>query len=351
MINYQQHIIAHTATVKDALSAIDQLSGTDSMNLFVIDDQEKIIGSVTDGDIRRGLIHQVQLADPVEKVMHRQFTAIKSNGYSPQELKAIKQKGIRLIPILDDQDRLKRIINLNKQRSFLPVDAVIMAGGEGKRLRPLTEKVPKPLLQVGEKPILEHNIDRLAQFGIDHITLTIKYLGDQIKTYFQDGTHKGLQIAYIEEAYPMGTAGSLKLISHQEHNTLLMMNSDLLTNIDYEDFYMAYVNQQADLAVATIPYEVKVPYAVMETSGGKVHSFKEKPTYTYYSNAGIYLFDRQHVDTYIPDNQFFDATDFMEALLADHKKIISYPIRSYWLDIGKHEDYQRAQEDIHHIAW
>lgn len=349
MIHFEKYLIPSAATIREALGAIDALSGTAALTVFVTDTAGKVIGSVTDGDIRRGLIRGRQLEDAVTTVMNPDFICLTSNGYGPQEIKAIRAKGIQLLPILDTAGRISRLVNLQQQLSFLPVDAVIMAGGEGKRLRPLTNEMPKPMLPVGDKPILEHNIDRLIKYGISHITITLNYLGEQIKAYFADGTKKGIQISYVEELFPMGTAGALSLAPPGEHDTLLLMNSDLLTNLDFEDFYETFVTEQADLAVVCIPYEVKIPYAVMETSNGKVHAFKEKPTYTYYSNAGIYLLKRELIDQFIPAGQYFDATDLMEQLIRQGRTVVSYPLHSYWLDIGRPEDYARAQEDIKHI--
>ncbi|MFN7119118.1 MAG: nucleotidyltransferase family protein [Saprospiraceae bacterium] len=349
MIHFEKYLIPATYTIRQTLGAIDALSATPPLTVFVTDEAGKAIGSVTDGDIRRGLIRGHELEEPVTAVMKADFTRLTSNKYGPQEIKAIKQKGIQLLPIVDAAGYITRLVNLREQLSFLPIDAVIMAGGEGRRLRPLTNYTPKPLLPVGDKPILEHNIDRLVKFGISHITITIKYLGEKIKAYFGNGEQKGIQIEYVEEHFPMGTAGALSLVPQAEHDTVLLMNSDLLTNLDYEDFYELFVNEQADLAVACIPYEVKVPYAVMETRKGKIHAFKEKPTYTYYSNAGIYLLKRAIIDETIPSGQSFDATDLMEKLIQEGRNVVSYPLRSYWLDIGRQEDYDRAQEDIQHI--
>lgn len=349
MIHFEKYLIPATSTIRQTLEAIDALSGTPPLTVFVADEQGKLIGSVTDGDIRRGLIRGHELEESVTAVMKSDFTFLTSNHYGPPEIKAIKAKRIQLLPILDDAGHLTRLINLREQFSFLPIDAVIMAGGEGRRLRPLTNNTPKPLLPVGDKPILEHNIDRLIKYGISHITITLNFQGEKIKSYFGNGESKGIQIDYVEEHFQMGTAGSLSLVQSGEHDTLLLMNSDLLTNLDFEDFYELFVNESADLAVACVPYEVKVPYAVMETSKGKVHAFKEKPTYTYYSNAGIYLLKRDLIQRYIPDNQAFDATDLMEQLIAEGRTVVSYPLHGYWLDIGRPEDYEKAQEDIKHI--
>ena len=163
-----------------------------------------------------------------------------------------------------------------------------MAGGRGQRLQPLTNTVPKPLLKVGDKAIMEHNLDRLALFGIDDFWISVKYLGEQIENYFGSGNQKNVKIEYVWENEPLGTIGAVSQIQNFEHDYVLITNSDLLTNIDYEQFFLDFIKQKADLAVLTIPYQVNIPYAVLEMNNGTVKSFKEKPTYTYYSNGGIY---------------------------------------------------------------
>jgi NDP-sugar pyrophosphorylase family protein len=231
---------------------------------------------------------------------------------------------------------------------LLPVHAVVMAGGEGRRLRPHTEKVPKPLLDVGGKPIIQYNLEHLARYGIESMTISIRYLGQQLKDTFSDGQQFGWQVDYVEEDQPMGTLGALRMLSNFSSKHLLVMNSDLLTNIDFEDFFQEYTAHDADMAVATIPYRVKVPYAVLQTEGNRITQFEEKPDYVYYSNAGIYLMRRDLVSL-IPENEMYNATDMMERLIADGRKVISYPVRNYWLDIGNPEDFAKAQEDIRHI--
>jgi NDP-sugar pyrophosphorylase family protein len=203
-------------------------------------------------------------------------------------------------------------------------------------------------LKVGDKPILEHNIHRLSLFGVDDFWISVNYLGEQIENHFGNGNARNLKIEYVWEDKPLGTVGSLSKIDNFRHDTVLLTNSDLLTDLDYENFFLKFIEEDADLAVVTIPYKVDIPYAVLETSNGHVMNFKEKPTYTYYSNGGIYLMKREVVD-YIPRGDFFDITDLMEELIADGKKVFSYPHSGYWLDVGKHEDFEKAQEDIKHL--
>ena len=232
----------------------------------------------------------------------------------------------------------------------MPVDAVIMAGGRGQRLQPLTDTVPKPLLKVGEKAIMEHNLDRLSLFGIDDFWVSVKYLGKQIENYFGTGNDRNIKIEYVWEQESLGTIGAVSKINNFEHDFVLITNSDLLTNIDYEHFFLDFLKQESDLAVLTIPYQVSIPYAVLETNNGTIKSFKEKPTYTYYSNGGVYLLKKEMLN-YIPKDTFFNATDLIEELIKNNKKVTSFPFSGYWLDVGKHEDFEKAQIDIHNIKF
>jgi NDP-sugar pyrophosphorylase family protein len=228
------------------------------------------------------------------------------------------------------------------------MDALIMAGGEGRRLRPLTEKTPKPLLKVGDKPIIEYNIERLRLYGIQNIYISVKYLGKQLVDYFGDGSSYGVNIKYIWEEESLGTIGAVSLISGLSHDLLLIMNSDLLTNIDFEDFYLTHLEKESDMTVAAVPYHVKVPYAVLETQDHRVLSFIEKPTYTYYSNGGIYLIEKD-LASWVPPNSHYNATDLMQEVIHRNRRLTNYPLLGYWLDIGRHEDFEKAQSDIKHI--
>ena len=348
MRDFRNHLLLYNQTIKDALKRLNTLD--DHLALFIVDDNDTLIGTLTDGDIRRALVSDYIVDDVVEKVMHREFTSLVLGRFNMDQILEIKKRKLALIPIVDDQLTIKRLINFEEMKSVLPIEAIIMAGGEGKRLRPFTETVPKPLLKVGNKPIIEYNVDRLAEYGVQQIHISIKYLGHLIEEYLQNGDSKNISISYVSEGSPLGTIGSVSLIKNLNCDYILIMNSDILTNIDYEDFFIEFINQDADMAVATIPYKVDIPYAVLETNQNLVIDFKEKPTYTYYSNAGIYLIKRSLIDL-IPQNEFYNATDLMEVLINSGRKLISYPLLSYWLDIGKHDDFEKAQEDIKHIKF
>jgi putative nucleoside diphosphate sugar pyrophosphorylase len=223
-----------------------------------------------------------------------------------------------------------------------------MAGGRGKRLSPLTDTVPKPMLPLGGKPIIEYNINRLISFGIKKIFISVKYLGQQIVDYFGDGSQKGISIEYIWEDEPLGTAGALALINHLSSEHILLMNSDLFTNVNFESLYLKLIQEGADMSVASTEYKVDVPYAVFETEGSRVTNFKEKPSFIYHSNAGIYILKRSLISK-IHKGQYCDITDVMEQLVTEGGKLVYDPIIGYWIDIGKTIDYERAKDFIKHL--
>lgn len=331
----------------DALQQLDRVTGISRVILFVIDENERVIGSVTDGDIRRSIIKEQNLQKPVGDICNKGFRYLSvSDEY--QSLDNYRKIDIRILPVLDENKRMVDLIDLKKIQAKLPVQAVIMAGGRGKRLSPLTDTVPKPMLKLGGKPIIEHNIDRLISFGIKKIYISVKYLGEQIVEYFGDGSSKGIQIEYVWEDKPLGTAGALALIEglHTEH--ILLMNSDLFSNVNFESLYLKLIEEQADMSVASTEYKIDVPYAVFETDGSKVTSFKEKPSFIYHSNAGVYILKRELINK-IPKGEFCDITDVMEKLVSENGKLVYDPIIGYWIDIGKPVDYQHAQEFIKHL--
>ena len=204
------------------------------------------------------------------------------------------------------------------------------------------------MLKLGDKPILEYNIDRLISFGVVNFYISISYLGEQIKDYFKDGKHKGMNIFYVEEDHPLGTIGSISLVEEFKSEYILVCNSDLLTTINYEAFFESFIKEEADLSVCTIPYKVIIPYGVIETENNVIKALSEKPTYTYYSNGGIYLFKKEVLKN-IPHNSFYNTTDLILKLIEDGKKVVSHPMVGYWLDIGQMHEYEKAQNDIKNL--
>lgn len=345
--NISKHIINQSSSVRDALIKLDKLA-VDAI-LFLVDKKNKLIGSLTDGDLRRGFIKGYDFETSILDFIQSNPSYILEGESAIEKLEQFKVKNLKIVPVLNQDGQIVDIINFREISTIIPADAILMAGGKGMRLRPLTENTPKPLLKVGGKPIIEYNIDRLAGVGVKNIYLSINYLGEQLEDYFGDGSQKSLTIKYVREDKPLGTIGSVLLVEDFKHDDIIVMNSDLLTNIDFADFYKLFKENNADMAVAATPYKVDIPYAVLEIDGeNKVKSLKEKPRYTYYSNAGIYLLKRDLLNM-IPKNTFFDITDLMDKVLEMNLKLVTYPLNGYWLDIGKHEDYIKAQEDIKHI--
>jgi dTDP-glucose pyrophosphorylase len=345
---YRRHLIPIGSSIKQALKRLDELAA-DAL-VFVVDGDDRLIGSLTDGDVRRGFLRGLSVDNNVEEFIQPNPKFVVKEHYDLDQIIDYRNKNYKVIPVVDRNHRIVNIINFRYIKSYLPVDAVIMAGGKGERLKPLTDKTPKPLLKVGDKSIIEHNLQRLISFGIDDYWISVRYLGEQIQQRLQDGKAMNVSIGYVWENEPLGTIGAVSQIQNFRHDYVLITNSDILTNLDYENFYMEFIKSEADLSVVTIPYNVSIPYAVLETSNGHVVSFREKPTYTYYSNGGIYLM-KKDVLKLIPDGKFYNATDLMERLIERGGKVHSYPLRGYWLDIGKPEDFEKAQQDINYITF
>lgn len=340
----KKHILYSHQTVTDALIKLNDLKK--NTILIIVDEQDKLVGSLTDGDLRRGFIKGLKFDDPLTAYLQPDPLFIYQHELSKTDLNTLRLRNFMVVPIVDSDHKVVKILNLAQIQSVVPADVFIMAGGRGQRLMPLTADMPKPMLHVGDKPILEHNIDRLIQFGIKNIYLSVNYLADKIEDYFKDGSDKGVSIKYVHEDKPLGTLGSVKMVEELEHDYVMVMNSDLLTDIDFNGFFQTFLRSGADMGVATTMYSVEVPYGVMEVgTGNMVNALKEKPRYNYYSNAGIYIIKKELLSL-VPHNEFYNVTDLMESLIEQGKKLVSFPILGYWLDIGKHDDFKKAQEDI-----
>ena len=343
----KDHFISQSVTLLEALERINIIA-PEPLVLFVLDNEGRMVGTLTDGDSRRALIAGASVTDKVEKIMHRSFNYIKVEELDDvKELKHQKEQQMRLVPVLDKENRIVELINLEKYKTRLPIDAVLMAGGKGERLRPLTEKTPKPLLPVGDKAIIDHNIDRLISYGVKHINVTVNYLKEQLEEHFKEP--KGdIQVQTVREPKYLGTIGSIRFVKEFFNETVLVMNSDLFTNINYEDFYLHFKEHDAEMSVAAVPYTVSVPYGIFDLDGREIQGLIEKPTYNYYANAGIYLIKRSALDE-IPEDTFFNATDLIEKLIAEKKKVIRFPLNGTWIDIGNPQEYQKANELVKHL--
>lgn len=334
-------LIDSTQPLRRAMAQLNTLRSS-AMTLFATDTRGIMQGTLTDGDIRRALLAGATLDTPVLSVMHRTFSAMHP-GDTVDKLRDMRRRGIALVPVLDHDGHLKRVLDLTCQRSMLPVDAVLMAGGKGERLRPLTLDTPKPLLPVGHRTIIDRNIDTLALYGIDNINVTVNYLKDKITHHF-DGTG----VHCIPEDRYLGTIGALTMVERFENDTILVMNSDLLTDIDYEDFYLHFKRHNAMMSAAAVPYTISVPYGIFDLDGRNIKAVSEKPVYNMYANAGIYLLQRRALD-YIPHRQVFNATDLIDTLAQAGQTVIRYPLTGLWIDIGTPEEYHKAQDLVKHL--
>ncbi len=344
MRDFTKNLIHCEAGLIEALIKLNDVSET--LTLFVIDETQRLQGTLTDGDIRRGLIKGLPLSSNVSQFMSKKFYSIE-NGFPVEDFKKLRELGVKLLPVLDKYKRITKVYDLKKRKSILPLECMIMAGGRGERLRPLTDSVPKPMLPLGNKPIIENNIDRLINFGIEKIYISVKYLGEQIIEYLGDGSSKGITIEYIWEDEPLGTAGALSLVKDFKTDHILLMNSDLFTDANFEDLYLNVLENNAQIGVATIPYSTKVPYGIFNVKENQITGLLEKPIITHYANAGIYILNKEVISK-IPHNKFFNITDLLDLLISEGQFIIHNPIIGYWIDIGQQQDYLNAQEIIKH---
>ena len=308
-----KHKISETAPLLEAISRLNELSGG-VMTLIVTDDDDRMCGTLTDGDVRRAILRGVGLDSFVGDAMFREFRALRSDNVSPEALRALRRHGLRLIPVLDSEGRVCRIIDTGVTKTVLPVRAIMMAGGKGERLRPLTLKTPKPLLEIGDKAIIDYNVEALAGVGVDDITVTVNYLAEQIETHFSEPV-AGVRVKCVREPRALGTIGSVSLVDLPPEGDTLVMNSDLLTTISFEDFYLCH---------------------------------SEKPSYSYYANAGIYIFSNRLLRTLKSDERT-DATDLIERAISEGLKVTYYPINGTWIDIGSPVDFTHARELIRHL--
>ena len=335
-----RHRISCSASVRDALLLINGLSGS-SMTLFAVDDSGIMRGTVTDGDIRRALIGGVTMEDSVERVMHEEFLHVGPGDNLPLAIAEGRRRHIDLLPVVD-KGRITDILDLRTLKTSLPIDAVMMAGGRGERLRPLTEKTPKPLLPIGGKAIIDYNVDELEACGVERIFVTVNYLAEKIEEHFR-GRRGRAKVECVREPSRLGTIGSLSLVDGLTKDNVLLMNSDLLTTLDFEGMYLHHVRSGAGITMAAVSWNVSVPYALMTLEEGLVKGLEEKPTFNYFANAGVYLIRRELLSR-IPRGGYLDAPDFISAFIADGGEVGCYPIEGTWIDIGSPNDYRYADE-------
>lgn len=350
-MTYKKYIAFSNITAKEGLKKLNEL-GLDKI-LFLINKKNELTGSLTDGDLRRGLLADLTIDDSVEKFAKNTPAYITQSNYSINSIISLR-KEFEIIPVLNDKKQIIDVINFRIQNSYLPVDAVVMAGGLGSRLKPLTDNIPKPLLKVGDKSAIQHNMDRLSKFGITNYYFCLNHMKEKIENHldilYGNKEDMALNLQYIYEKFPMGTIGSVSQINNFKNKYILITNADVITKIDYEQFFLDFESKNADLSMITIPYSIDVPYGVtsVETSDNSIVSLDEKPKYTHYCNAGIYLL-KTSVISEIPKNKHYNATDLVKKLIKNKCKVISYPTHDYWMDIGSIDDYKQVNEDAKNL--
>lgn len=348
--NAKKMTITNHHSIRQAMECINQYA---KGIVLVVDDEYLLLGTITDGDIRRAILSGITLNTPVSEILKLKARGnyskpITAHFRTPKRdiLDLMQKHAVRQVPLVDEEGRLISLVTFDQ---LLPeqvpsLQAVIMAGGFGTRLRPLTEDLPKPMLPIGDRPLLELIIERLRKAGIHHLNITTHYKPEKITEYFGDGREFGVKLNYVSEDTPLGTAGALGLIETPQE-PLLVINGDILTQVNFRAMLAYHRESEADLTVAARQYEVRVPYGVLECEGNKVRQVREKPVYNYFVNAGIYLL-QPDVSHYIPNGERFDMTDLIETLISDGRTVVTFPITEYWLDIGQHADYEQAQEDM-----
>lgn len=336
--------------IRDAIACIDHNS---KGIVLVVDSAQKLIGTITDGDIRRAMLAGQNLDLPVSALLAQKTSSLYPKPITAPKgtesaglLQMMKEHSVHQIPLLDLEGRVAGLVTMDDllPDQLLPLQAVVMAGGFGHRLRPLTEDLPKPMLPLGDRPLLRRVIEQLRDVGIRRVNLTTHYKREMIEDHFGDGKDFGVDIRYVNEDQPMGTAGVLGLLERSEE-PLLVINGDILTDVDFGAMLRFHKEHESQMTVAVRSYDFHIPYGVVDVDDVHITGVSEKPKQRYFINAGIYLINPD-VCAEIPKGQHCDMPDLINRLVKARRRVISFPIREYWLDIGKIEDYRKALEDV-----
>lgn len=324
-------LLSPSASVKDAVAAIER----GSAQIALVIESDKLIGMVTDGDVRRGLLRGESLDSPVVNVMQRSFRSLPASATLAEAMALMQRESLHQIPALDDDGKVVDLFLLDeimKPKSH-PNTVVIMAGGEGKRLRPLTQDCPKPMLRVAGKPLLEIILMQCLEAGFKDFYFAVNYLKEQVTSYFQDGSFWGANIRYLEEKKPLGTAGALSLLPHRLDHPILVLNGDVLTRVDYTNLLRFHTTHKPSATLCVRQHATQIPYGVVRVDASTVISLEEKPVLTHYVNAGIYLLSPDILD-HLPNDVYTDMPQLLESIASEGKLVSAFPVHEYWLDIG-----------------
>ncbi|MGJ3259922.1 MAG: nucleotidyltransferase family protein [Rhodospirillales bacterium] len=344
MSNWMNSCISAAATIGDAITAINE----DGYEIaLVVDDAQRLLGTVTDGDVRRGLLAGYDWMTPVARIMNDHPVTRTPDSDRGEILDQMKRHLYRQMPLIDGD----RVVGLMHIRELMPpVDVrpntvVLMAGGLGERLRPLTRDTPKPLLNIGDKPILETILDRFATQKFRNFYVAVNYRATDIMDHFGDGSKWGVGIRYLQEEKRLGTAGALRLIREQAEGPMIVMNGDLLTRINFQDLLDYHEQHRAAATMCVRQYDIQVPFGVIETQGAAIQMIDEKPVQRFLVNAGIYVLDPGIIEL-IPADRCFDMTELFSAAIEARRKTAAFPVYEYWLDVGRLDDLEKANLDF-----
>lgn len=338
-MNLKNLFLPASATIREAIAVID----LGSAQIALVTEVESLVGVVTDGDIRRGLLRGLSIEAPVSEIIRRDFHWLPASATRVEALQLMQRETLQQVPVLDDTGKLLHLFRLRDlvEPQKLPNLVVVMAGGEGKRLGPLTRDCPKPMLKVAGKPLLEIILSQCVDAGFENFCFAVNYLKEQIQSHFQDGSAWGSRIQYLEESKPLGTAGALSLLTRREDLPVLVLNGDVLTRVDFSNLLRFHADHQASATLCVREYRTQIPYGVVQLDDLKVVALEEKPVITHYINAGIYVLSPDILNL-VPRDTFFDMPQLLEATAQWGKTVSAFPIHEYWLDIGQPETLSRA---------
>ena len=349
MRDWKNVLLKKTDTMAAAIKSLE----SEGMQIaLIIDGQGKLLGTITDGDIRRALIQQHSMDTLASEIMFEEPVVAFSEDSSDTILTIMKNSNLNQIPILDADrcvvglETLQHL--LKKEKMDTPV--CLMAGGFGRRLLPLTASMPKPLLKVGSRPILEMILNRFIKAGFHNFFISIYYKADMVREYFGDGGKWGVSINYLCEKEPLGTAGALGLLpKNLPDSKIIVMNGDLITKVDFKHILQFHNEEEAVATMCAREYDFQVPYGVIKAEGSSVKSVQEKPIHSFFVNAGIYVLNSTLVK-HIDGRSFLDMTNFLEQQIKNGDHVSMFPMHEYWVDIGRAEEYKRANKDMKDLS-
>lgn len=340
MFNWKELVVSQNINIREAMDRINTLGGR---GLYVTDNNQKLLGSITDGDIRRALIVGIGLSDDVEKAMKTEALWLKTETSTQDRIDILKKYQIESIPILDSEMKITDIFILEDQKSYCNVQVVLLAGGLGTRLGRITENLPKPMVRVAGEPILERIINTLKSQGFFKYAISVNYKAEIIEDFFKDGSHIGCDITYLKEDKRLGTAGPLSLLN-SNGNPIIVMNADLLTYVNFNHILDFHKRHKSKITMCVRDHEVQIPFGVINIENGFAQSFHEKPAYNFIVNAGIYVIEPD-VLKLIPQNEYYDMSTLLNNLLENERnQILCFPIVESWIDVGRESDLMYAQE-------